>query len=322
MDHDRLFKELLTTFFKEFIDLFLPDVAEYMESEPQEFLDKEIFTDLASSQRHEVDLLVKARFRQRGEGFFLIHVENQASPQEQFASRMFRYFARLHEKHRLPVFPVALLSYDRPIKKEPNRYRVGFPGQKVLDFEFRTVQLNRLRWRDFVRNPNPIASALMTKMRIAQRDRPRVKLECLRMMVTLKLDPARATLISVFMDSYLKLTAAETVVYNQQIEAIEPQEREAVMEWTNDWIEKGKALGLMEGHQKGRQEGRQEGRRELLIRLLHHRLGSDASSLSEPLAKLSSEQLDEFAEALLILIRLSTHGPGWHSGPNRAVFDS
>jgi predicted transposase YdaD len=295
MDHDRLFKELLTNFFREFVELFLPDVAEYMEPAPLEFLDKEVFTDLASSARHEVDLLVKARFRDRGEAFFLIHVENQASRQDQFAGRMFRYFARLHEKHGLPIFPIALLSYDQPVRKEPNRYRIGFPGQKVLDFEFRTVQLNRLNWRDYVRNPNPVASALMTKMRIAPRDRPRVKLECLRMMVTLKLDPARATLISAFMDSYLKLTAAEMVVYNRRVEAIEPKEREAFMEWTNEWIEKGKAQGILEG----RQEGRQQERRDMLSRQLRRRLGPDAALLSETLAKLSFDQLDDLAEAFL-----------------------
>ena len=30
MDHDRLFKELISTFFVEFVELFLPDVARYM----------------------------------------------------------------------------------------------------------------------------------------------------------------------------------------------------------------------------------------------------------------------------------------------------
>ncbi len=53
--------------------------------------------------------------------------------------------------------------------------------------------------------------------------RPRVKLECLRMLVTLKLDKARATLISAFMDRYLKPTAAEMVVYKRELEPIEPQ---------------------------------------------------------------------------------------------------
>jgi hypothetical protein len=203
MDHDRLFKELLTTFFAEFVELFLPEVASYMERDGLEFLDKESFTDVLAAERHEVDLLVKARFRGQGEAFFLIHVENQASAQADFARRMFRYFARLHEKHGLPVFPVAVFSYSQPLRPEPDRYQVKFPGHRVLDFAFTAIQLNRLHWRDYVRNPNPVASALMTKMQVAPKDRPRVKLECLRMLATLKLDKARATLISAFMDAYL-----------------------------------------------------------------------------------------------------------------------
>jgi hypothetical protein len=39
MDHDRLFKELLTNFFAEFVELLLPDVAQYMERDSLEFLD-------------------------------------------------------------------------------------------------------------------------------------------------------------------------------------------------------------------------------------------------------------------------------------------
>src|ERR1700710_535544 len=112
MDHDRLFKELLTTFFIEFIELFMPEVAAYIERDSIEFLDKEIFTDIAAGERHEVDLLVKVRFRGAGEGYFLIHVESQASPRAGFARRMFHYFARLDADHDLPVFPIALFSFD------------------------------------------------------------------------------------------------------------------------------------------------------------------------------------------------------------------
>ncbi len=62
----------------------------------------------------------------------------------------------------------------------------------------------------------------MAKMHIAPEDRPRVKLECLRMLATLKLDKARSALIGTFMDSYLKLTAAEMVVYNRELAATAP----------------------------------------------------------------------------------------------------
>ena len=53
VDHDRLFKELISTFFLEFIDLFFPEVRDYIEAGSLDFLDKEIFTDVTSGERHE-----------------------------------------------------------------------------------------------------------------------------------------------------------------------------------------------------------------------------------------------------------------------------
>lgn len=73
IDHDRLFKELLTTFFIEFLELFLPEVLAYLERDSIQFLDKEVFTDVTAGERYEADLIVKAKFRGQ-EAFFLIHV--------------------------------------------------------------------------------------------------------------------------------------------------------------------------------------------------------------------------------------------------------
>ena len=69
-------------------------------------LDKEVFTDVTLGGKHEVDLLMRARFRGE-EAFFLLHVENQSTAQGDFPKRMFRYFARLTEKYDLPVYPVS-----------------------------------------------------------------------------------------------------------------------------------------------------------------------------------------------------------------------
>ncbi|MCA9162234.1 MAG: hypothetical protein KDA62_04615, partial [Planctomycetales bacterium] len=110
MDHDRLFKELLRTFFVDFIELFFPDLLIYLDRDSVTFLDKELFTDVTQGDRHEVDLVAKARFRGQ-ELCFLIHVETQAQPVANFPRRMFNYFARLHELHDLPVYPIAVLSF-------------------------------------------------------------------------------------------------------------------------------------------------------------------------------------------------------------------
>src|SRR6266404_8814927 len=234
MDHDRLFKELLTTFFADFLDLFLPELSAYLDRTKIEFLDKEVFTDVTAGAKHEADLVAKARFRGQ-ESFFLVHLEHQAQPQAEFSQRMFGYFAALHSRHHLPVYPIALFSHAS-LQAEPDEYLVAFPDLDVLRFRYRVIQLNRLNWRDFVRQANPVASALMARMGMAVEERPRVKLECLRLLVTLRLDPARMRLISGFIDSYLRLNAQEELLFEQQaITLLDTTEQAKVMELTTSW---------------------------------------------------------------------------------------
>jgi len=294
MDHDRLFKELLTTFFVEFLELFVPESVQYLDRDSVEFLDKEIFTDVTEGKRHEVDLVVRARFRDQS-SFFLIHVETQAQPQAEFAQRMFTYFARLHEKHRLAVYPVALFSYDQPQRAEPDEYRVEFPDLEVLAFRFRVVQLNGLDWQDFVERTNPIAAALMAKMRMEPGDRPRVKLACLDLLAKLQLDPARRALISGFVDTYLRLTMEEEQIFQAELSKIEPHKREQVMEIVTSWMEKGMEKGI----ERGVKEGKEHEARSLVLRQLRKRLGSLESEIEARLDELSVEKLEELAEALL-----------------------
>lgn len=343
MDHDRLFKELLTNFFVEFIELFLPDVAAYLDPDSLEFLDKEVFTDVTAGQKRAVDLIVKARFQGQST-FFLVHVENQSKSQTHFPQRMFNYFARLHEKYNLPVYPVVLFSYDSPKKQAPQKYQVVFPDKTVLQFEYAAIQLNRLSWREYVSKPNPVASALMAKMKIAPEDRPKVRLECLRLLATLKLDPGRSQLIGGFIGTYLKLNAAEAKQYKEEFEKLAPEEKEAQMELMNPWVKEGWDLGLalgkqegiaqgkqegiaqgkqeglaqgkQEGIAQGRQEGRQEGQQELLAYLINSRLGSLSARVQEQLGHLTSEELSALAAALFdfktlaeLEVWLSEHSP-------------
>jgi hypothetical protein len=292
IDHDRLFKELLTNFFFEFIELFLPRVSEYLDRGRLEFLDKEVWTDVTAGERHEADLVAKVRFRD-ADAFFLIHVETQSTARPDFARRMFRYFARLHERHDLPIYPIALFSYDAPLRPEPDRFQVTFPDKLVLDFSFQAIQLNRLNWRDYLRQANPVASALMAKMNIAPEDRPRVKLECLRLLTTLKLNPAKMQLIAGFVNSYLRLDPAETRVFAEELDALPPTEKEPVMNVTNEWTEMGFAKGL------------HRGKEDLVLRQLRRRFGEISTPLQERINGLPEDQLDQLAEALLDFASLS-----------------
>lgn len=289
MDHDRLFKELLGTFFLDFIRLFAPELAGEIEEASLVPLDKEIFTDVTAGSRHEVDLLVKARLK-RQDAFILIHVETQAKAQGGFPRRMHHYFARLDETHGLPIYPVAVFSYSRPWREAADQYEVTVAGLDVLRFRFRAIQLNRLDWRDFRDTPNPVASALMSKMNVAPADRGRVKWACYRLLATLKLNPAKNRLVGGFIDAYLQLDVAQEQVFQHELATAAPPVRRAILELSNPWIRQGK--------EEGRREGRQEGEADLVIRLLTKRLGSLSPERIEAVRRLDVEQLETLAEAI------------------------
>ena len=294
MDHDRLFKELIATFFLEFIDLFLPGVSAYLDKSAEVIpLDKEVFTDVTAGKKHLADLVMKVKFRGE-DAFFLIHVENQARQQADFPRRMFGYFARLHEKYEIPIYPVVIFSYDKPLDDAPSRYEVAFPDRTVLQFDFKVIQLNRLPWHDFVHQTNPVASALMAKMQMAPEDRPKVKVECLRLLASLRLDPARSKLIGGFIDSYLKLTAKETKIYERELASLAPDEREATVELMTSW----EATGWEKGVKEGLQQGLHDGKAQILAQILKQRLGSMPVQAIERIRRLTEAQMDELTTSL------------------------
>lgn len=74
------------------------------------------------------------------------------------------YFVLLDLKYLLPIVPITIFSYDEPKRLEKSQYTVNFPHHKVLEFNYVAIQLNRLNCRDFLKQPNPVTSALMSKM--------------------------------------------------------------------------------------------------------------------------------------------------------------
>jgi hypothetical protein len=202
---------------------------------------------------------------------------------------MFTYFARLHEGHGLPVYPVVIFSYDAPRQAAPHRYSVEFPGFTVLQFNYQVVQLNRLNWRDFLRQPNPLAHALMAKMQVAPAERAQVKLECLRLILTGKLNPAKMQMLTGFVDTYLRLTEDEDGWVDANLADLVP--KESFMEWITPFERWGEI--------KGRKAGRLEGILAMFLRQYKHRFGLLNEQVETRVRALSLPQLEELSEALL-----------------------
>ncbi len=140
----------------------------------------EVFTDVVGGEKKIMDIVALARFQQQNYSF-LVHIENESSSKTDFNQILFRYFCSLFLKYDRPIYPIVVFSYDAPKRIDKKSFVIDFPDRQVLNFNYQIVQLNSLDWRDFLKQKNPVAAALMAKMRIDKRDRPTVKAQCLRL---------------------------------------------------------------------------------------------------------------------------------------------
>jgi hypothetical protein len=198
---------------------------------------------------------------------------------------MFTYFARFHEKFVLPIYPIVIFSYPKPKRAAISQYVVDFPDFKVLEFNYQVVQLNRLNWRDFLNQSNPVASALMAKMSIAEKERAKVKAECLRLLITLKLNPVKMQLISGFIDTYLNLNPVEEIQFQEEISTFSQPVQEGIMQITTSWMRQGIEQGI-------------EREKTLILRQLKRKLGEINPSLETKIMQLSIDDVEVLGEAL------------------------
>ncbi|MBW4516210.1 MAG: DUF4351 domain-containing protein [Timaviella obliquedivisa GSE-PSE-MK23-08B] len=287
-DHDHAFKELLGEFFPEFIDLFFPQVAVYLDRHSLEFQPQEIFADLTEGDTYEADVVVKARFLNE-DSFFIVHLEHQGVFGKNFDRRMFNYFSQLHRIYQLPVYPIVIFSHRSPREEGDRTYKVKFSDWEVLQFNYRAIRLNHLNWQAYAQLQNPVASAFMAKMKMERQERPLVKLECLKQMARLRLNPAQAKMISGFVDTYLRLEQQEEEVFQTELDKIDPSQKEVVMEVVTSWME----------------AGIERGERSLILRQLNRRVGSLPQAMQAQVEALPLERLDALGEALLDFVSLA-----------------
>ncbi len=208
---------------------------------------------------------------------------------------MFTYFARLHESHQAPVYPIVVLTAESPLYAVPSEYVVAVSGWTVLQFNYRVVQLNRLPWRDFIRHENPLANALMAKMQMTPEERKQVKVECLRLILTCQLDPARMQMLAGFVDTYLRLPPQEEQWFETEVAKFDPPNKENAMYLMTTW----ERLGMERGMEKGLQQGVSQEAQTFVLRLAAKRFGVPLdSTLETRIRQLTVPRLEELGESL------------------------
>jgi hypothetical protein len=125
----------------------------------------------------------------------------------------------------------------------------------------------------------------MAKMSIAEKERAKVKAECLRLLITLRLNPAKMQLISGFIDTYLNLNPVEEIQFQEEISTFSQPVQEGVMQITTSWMRQGIEQGI-------------EREKTLILRQLKRKLGEINLSLETKIMQLSIDDVEVLGEAL------------------------
>jgi predicted transposase/invertase (TIGR01784 family) len=120
IDHDQLFRQLLETFFADFVELFAPALAQYLDLSQLTFLPQQYFTDILDGDRKAIDILVQVPVKpsemdaQQSVHTILLHVENQSTSRSNFAQRVFFYLAGAIEVDSLARIGSLLTNESNP----------------------------------------------------------------------------------------------------------------------------------------------------------------------------------------------------------------
>lgn len=171
---------------------------------------------------------------------------------------MFQYYSFLYTEHRIPIIPIAVFSYDESWNED--EFSLEVMGAGLLNFRYLTLHLRSMQWRDFIRKDNPVVAALLSKMGYSSEQRVQIKIEFLRMLIRLQVNPAEQRLLYGFFETYLQLTEEEEVRFMRETSEIKDAEK--ILEIPISYEERGKKIGREEGKEEGKEEVAQKLLRE------------------------------------------------------------
>jgi len=173
------------------------------------FLDKEVFTDVPTGSRRELDVVAQAYTLDGAPELILLHIEVQAQREREFPYRMFEYYALLRLRYKVPVFPIAVYLTAGTGGLREAVYEEMLFGQTILTFHFQGVGLPDLSADHYQEADNPLGPALSALMRPSAIGRTLQKALSLRRLLNSQLDEARKAVLINIVETYMTLSTIE-----------------------------------------------------------------------------------------------------------------
>lgn len=291
-DFDGAWKYALEQYFGPFLELFFPVAYGAIDwSQPIAFRNTELQQiapdDQAGKQR--ADTLVQVRRRDGTPAWVFVHIEVQSQHDEAFASRMFRYHARLFDRDKLPVVSLAVLGDDDPAWY-PNSFGYELWGC-ALALRFPTVKLLSLDASILETTRNPFAT-LTLMHRDAQETRGQPA-ERLRRTVARFRSLFRLGYRAEELRSLIRLMGHLLRLAPELAEEARATMRQVELEET------GMNTYVTVFEELGRAEGQRAERQALVLRQLNRKLGPLDETLASRVGALTPAALLDLSEALL-----------------------
>ncbi|AML48079.1 hypothetical protein AYM02_01680 [Coxiella burnetii] len=307
--NDTAWKEILEAYFKDFIELCLPDLDKLIDwRQPWESLDKELLaiTKDGATGKRVLDKLFRVYFTSGQEQWVLIHLEVQGQVQVRFPRRMLIYGYRLYDKYQKPIVSCAILT-DQNANWRPDHYEIAVAGSR-LRMDFRVVKLLDYADREveLEHSSNPFASVILSYLAALQIKqspeelRLQMKLTLTKRLYRKGYTKEQIIRLYLFIDWVIHLLRALEIEYQETVYHWEVEEKMAYISTIERFgIQKGLQKGLQQGFEQGLQKGKQEGEYMLLLKLLQRKFHVLPAVYCQKLEKADAETLLKWGERLL-----------------------
>jgi len=298
-DYDLPWKDIIEDYFESFMAFFFPEIHPEIDwLRGYEFLDQELSQIVRDAElgKRVVDKLVKVWTRAGTETWVLLNIEIQSQEESHFSARIFTHFYRLRDRYDVPIVNLVILGDDRSAWR-PDNFQTSQWGCEV-EFRFPIVKLldYQSRWAELEVAPNPFAIVVMAhlKTKETRKDLParkEWKFRLTRMLYERDYDRQDIIKLFRFIDWILELPEGLKQEFKSDLKRYEQENQ-------MPYITSIERMGIEEGLAQGLKQGIQR-QRSMLLRLLTRKIGLIPEGTIAQLAELSTDQLDDLAEALL-----------------------
>ncbi len=298
-DYDSPWKEILDTYFPEFLAFAFPQIHRDVDwSRGYESLDQELpkILRLSETGKRVVDKLIKVRRRNGEEQVVFIHIEFQADYDMDFPLRIYVYNYRIFDRTGRPVVSLVILGDDHPGWR-PHRYRQDLWGcRSELRFPVLKLWDYNERWSELEASENPFAAAVMVhlKTRATRQDakgRLRWKLRMVRHLYERGFERRDAEQLFRFIDWLMALPEELEEQFDTELRQLEGETKMPyVTPFERRAIERGRTEGLAEGMQQVV---------SILKRQLTRRFEKLPDWAEERLEKASRDELEHWADRVI-----------------------